>query len=179
MFRFNNRRRFFYFKKYIKRKTRELHTKNIIKFYKRFILRFSGVTAPLDTIYNTFMLFTHPRRQQHLTFGSFSQQKVLSLSTGQIVVQYGNFGKFFKRSPGSLPGLALQLKKTKAPYLQRLYLVTLKNLNKKQYSLYERIFSLSPYRILYLIHKKSFAPRFERRHRIARSVLRLLLKQAD
>lgn len=179
MFRIKSKPQYQYYIKYLKRKAREFQTKRLFFFYKHYRTHSSQLTTSFEKLYNTFLIFNHRKRQQHLTLGSFTALKTLTLSTGQILAQYGNFGKFFKRSPACIPGLALQLKKTQKTYLKNLFLVNIKNFNRKQATLFDKLFSLTSYKILYFVHRKSFIGQPKKKHRIARSVLRNLYKQND
>lgn len=176
MFRYKWKKKTYY-KKYFKKRHIKFRLKHIIYTYRDYRLRFYRQTAPLHEIYTTIFLIRQRKRQHHYIFIKLNEARGYTFSTGQIIAQYGNYGKFFKRSPSSLPGIALQIKKTKKMYLANIYLLSINNFSKKQYSLFEKLFSLTSYNILYFIHKKSYIGQPRKKHRIARSVLRLLAKQ--
>jgi hypothetical protein len=177
MFRYKWKKRSVYKKSYWIKKFAKKALSRLLNVYADYRLRIFSNSRPLPETYKNILVLNHRRRQQHYAFHNLKTNTTLTQSTGQIIAQYGNYGKFFKRSPSSVAGIALQLKKTKSHLLGKLYLLSVKNLAKKQLLLLEKLFDLSTFFVYYFVHKKSYLMQSRRKHRIARSVLRLLQKQ--
>lgn len=177
MLRYNWKQKKSYYENFLKKRKRRVLLKRLVSKYRDFRLQLVKRTTSLETLYFSIFIIRQRVRQHHYAFVNLNTNKCYTFSTGHIIAQYGNYGKFFKKSPTNIPGIALQFKKTKSHLLERIYLLSIRNFNKKQYSFFEKLFSLSTYKILYFVHRKSYIGQPQRKHRIARTVLRSLQKQ--
>ena len=69
------------------------------------------------------------------------------------------------------------LKKDYIYYFRKIYLFFIKNFNYRQYCLYQKIMELVNPSIYYFVHHQSFMPKFLKKKRIKRRVLKTLKKQ--
>ena len=99
------------------------------------------------------------------------------MSAGVFFTRMGRLQKFFKRNPKNIMTLTLQLKKDYIYYFRKIYLFFIKNFNYRQYCLYQKIMELVNPSIYYFVHHQSFMPKFLKKKRIKRRVLKTLKKQ--
>lgn len=128
-------------------------------------------------IYNVVHLQALPQRQHYFTFSNCSSIKSLNFSAGYILKLLGYKMKYFKRSYTSSATIVLFFRHYYLTFFKHIYLYQFKNLNYRQVYYFKKLNNSVKLNIYYLLHKKSYMPRFFPPKRIKRKVLRLLAKQ--
>lgn len=155
------------------------------RFYKKFLIRhyleFSYLinkkARDNKNKYNSSIFLSLPKRQQFFNFLNIKTKKFTGFSAGIFLLKMGRNQKFFKRNPKNIMTITLQLKKEYLFFFKKIYLFYIKNFNFRQYCLYQKILSLISPKIYYLIHHQSFMPKFLKKKRIKRRVLKMLQRQ--
>lgn len=161
-----------FFKKRIIRRQRKL----IIYEYKKISNLFKKSYASTDFLCESNFSVTLPKRQQHFNFNDFRSNRVLSFSAGRYLLFMGHKSKYFKRRAANIVSIVLQLKRNFPRLLSLIYLFSLNNFNYRQFIFFKKLMSIASPNIKYFMHKRSYLPKFLRKHRIRRRVLKMLKK---
>ena len=161
-----------FFKKKIIKKQRKL----VIQEYKRISSLFKKCYSSIEHLYESNFSVTLPHRQQHFSFTDFKLNRVLSFSAGRYLLFMGHKSKYFKRRAANIVSIVLQLKRNFPRLLSLIYLFSLKNFNYRQFLFFKKLISIANPNIKYFMHKRSYLPKFLRKHRIRRRVLKMLKK---
>lgn len=160
------------------RRTRR-YIKKIIKFYKYFsTFNFTGFNNKyITTLFTTTHLQALPTRQHYFTFSDLSTLKSLNFSSGYILSLLGYKIKYFKRSYTSAAIIVLFFRHYYLSLFTNIYIYRFKNINYRQVYYFQKLTNSIKLNIYYLIHRKSYIPRFFPPRRIKRRVLHLIGKQ--
>lgn len=158
-------------KKKIKRSMRSIVS--TYKYYQLFSLTSVGSKYILSLYYMVIYL-TIPQRQQYFNFYSLQTSKLYGFSSGILLKIMGYTNKFYKRSYLNSAVLALYFRKYYLEWWTHVYLLVIKNFNYRQIFFLKKLYSLLKVNIYYVLHNRSFIPRFFPKKRIKRRVLRLL-----
>ena len=160
------------------RRTRR-YIRKILKFYKYFsFFKGSGFNNKyITTLFTTIHLQSIPTRQHYFTFSDISSCKSLNFSSGYILSILGYKIKYFKRSYTSAATIVLFFRHYYLRLFTNIYLYRFKNINYRQIYYFQKLTNSIKLNIYYLIHRKSYIPRFFPPRRIKRRVLHLIGKQ--
>lgn len=117
---------------------------------------------------------TLPKRQQYINFYNIKHNKSRNLSSGLILKRAGYLVKFYKKNATNMASIVLYLKHNYGRWLTNVYLFKIKNFSYRQFLFFKKLTSLVSCSIFYLIHTKSYMPRFFPRRRIKRRIARFL-----
>lgn len=129
------------------------------------------------SLYTNIHIISIPKRQQYFTFLKNYQARSLNFSGGYILNALGYKIKYFKRSYTSSAILVLFFRHYYLHLFQYIYIYYFKNFNYRQYYFFKKLTNSIKINIYYLLHRKSYIPRFITPRRIKRRVLRIVAKQ--
>lgn len=157
------------------RRTRRSFRK-IFKFYKYLsTFNFSGFTHKYITkLFTCVHLQALPTRQHYFTFSDTLSSKSLNFSAGYILKLLGYKMKYFKRSYTSSATIVLFFRHYYLKLFKNIYIYRFKNFSYRQMYYFKKLNSSLKLNIYYLLHRKSYIPRFFPPRRIKRRILRLL-----
>ncbi len=161
----------------MKRRMSRRYKCSIIKLYWELASVIHNKITRDSSYYNSTVFFTLPKRQQFFTFFNLKTNKQLGFSTGVFLAKMGRKQKFFKRNPKNIMTLTLQLKKDYSFFFKKIYIYFIRNFNYRQYCLYKKIMDLITPKVFYFMHHQSFMPKFLKKKRIKRRVLKNLQRQ--
>lgn len=162
---------------FIKKKIIKKQRKKIVYEYKKIAKLFKKSYSTNDLLCESNFSVTLPKRQQHFNFIDFRLNRALGFSAGRYLLFMGHKSKYFKRRAANIVSIVLQLKRNFPRFLSLIYLFSLNNFNYRQFIFFKKFVSIANPSIKYFMHKRSYLPKFLRKHRIRRRVLKML-KQA-
>lgn len=153
--------------------------KKILKLhYNIFSFNFSGFNHKfICEIFINTHLQALPQRQHYFNFGNLKNSKSLNFSAGYVLKLLDYKSKFFKRSYTSSAAMVLFFRYYYLQFFKYIYIYRFKNFNYRQIYYFKKLNNSIKLEIYYLLHKKSYIPRFFPPRRIKRRVLRLLGNQ--
>lgn len=162
---------------FFKKRITTLQRENTIMFYSRTLNAFRKTFFESYLFFNSNFHITLPKRQQYFTFFKLNTSKTTNFSAGRYLLTMGYKSKFFKRQPKNALTIILQLKRNFQNLLRLIYMFSLRNFNHRQFTFFKKFNVIVKPEIKYLIHKRSFIPRFLPKRRIRRRVLRIINKK--
>jgi hypothetical protein len=162
-------------RKFFRKRKIKLQRRKIFVLYKKIKYLFQK-TKNIENFYKTCFFLTLPKRQQFFTIHFLEKSIDKTFGAGYFLGQIGLKAKFFKRSVKNITGLVMHLKKIYIKDLKYIYMYNIKNYTYRQYLFFNKMLTLIEPNIHYLVHKQSYIPRFLRKRRIKRRVLKLISK---
>lgn len=157
----------------LKKKFKKLYFKNLINFYKKYLLEnyfFNNIK-----LYKSTIQISLPKRQHYTTVLLDAYKRVYS--TGLILSISNIKLKYYKRSHRSNTGHILFLQNTYLTAIKHLYLYYVLNFNFRQWIFFNKFLTLVNPNILILQHKKSYNTCYRPVKRLKRRVLKVLLNK--
>lgn len=167
------------FRYVLKRRRIKKNLRKIFHFYRHNVGFSVGGYANkcIQRLYNNIHILAQPTRQHYFTFANLKTNKLISFSSGVILKKAGYGVKFFKRSYTSAAPIILFFRHYYLFLFKNIYIYIIKNINYRQLTFFKKLFTLISLDIYYLVHRKSYIPRFNPPRRIKRRVLRLISRQ--
>ena len=160
----------------LKRKKVRLNLKKILSFYY-YTQVFSSTGFNNKYILSEFTnvhTVALPKRQQYFSICNTVNSKLVNFSSCYILKIAGYTVKFFKRSHTSAATIILFFRQFYLNLFKNIFMYLIKNLTYRQICFFKKLSNLISLNIYYLVHKKSYIPRFFPPRRLKRRVLRLI-----